>query len=114
VVGVSERLTDRYGRFLVKAVKQAKSQSKEDWPIIERPKRHRRDEDYDERLKRLKIERDTVANKLELAQGVLCPNTALTVIARERITDTTTLYEMTDLRQWQIEQVGEALFGVVE
>jgi len=111
---VSERLTDRYGKQLVAAVRRANDLKKADWPVLEKPKRYKRDEAYDDRLKRLKEVRDQEADRLGLAQGVLCPNSVLMRIARDRITELDTLAHTNEMSMWQVKEAGQALLAVVE
>jgi hypothetical protein len=58
--GVNERMLEKHGRaHTCGGEERAIDLPKEQWPRLERPKRWDRDNDYEERLKRLKIVRDT-------------------------------------------------------
>lgn len=111
--GASERLTDRYGKQILDSVKRAKRYPKEDWPVLEKPKRFKRDEEYDDRLKRLKDIRDRESERLGIAQGVLTPNTVLAIIAREKLGSIDQLKSKAGMRSWQIQEAGEELLSVV-
>ena len=112
--GMSPRVVDRYGRSILAAITRAKELDRSDWPVLEKPKRYKRDEAYDERLKRLKSARDVEAARLGLAQGVLCPNSVLQRIARERISDIEQLHLIPEFRRWQVQEAGESLIAVVD
>lgn len=110
---VSDRHVDRYGRFILDAVREACKMDKSEWPVLERPKRFKRDEEYDERLKRLKGARDQEAERLSLAQGVLCPNSILQWIARERPVSLEAFSQLDDYRKWQIQETSKAFLAVM-
>ncbi|MCB0795747.1 MAG: ribonuclease D [Flavobacteriales bacterium] len=114
VKGLGERNSDRYGTAILAAVERALALPKAEWPKLERPKRYKRDENYERRLKRLKERRDVLAASMELNPGVLCPNLLLAHIARTRPADLSTLRQLEGIRIWQVENLGAALLEVVD
>ncbi|MBL7985244.1 MAG: ribonuclease D [Flavobacteriales bacterium] len=107
--GVGESILARSGTAIMKAIETGLSLPKEDWPRIPRPKRYERDDDYEDRLKRLKQKRDTIATARDLRQGIVCPNHVLMDIARLLPGDAKALRAISGLRDWQVREFGEEL-----
>ena len=81
--GVNERdASIATERRSLAAVKPDRSLPKEQWPTLERPKRWHRDDDYEDRLKRLKVVRDGLMQEFELRPGIIAANQLLSEIAR--------------------------------
>ncbi len=107
--GVGESIIARSGPAIMKAISTGLAVPKEDWPRVPKPKRYDRDEDYEERLKRLKRKRDEIAQARDLRQGIVCPNHVLSEIARTLPGDTKALGAIEGLRNWQVKEFGEDL-----
>jgi ribonuclease D len=62
--------------------------------------------------------RDAVATRIDLDPGVLCSRDRMEAVARRKPRHVDELQEVTELRKWQIEVLGEpfvkALGGVVD
>ena len=107
--GVGESLIARNGAAIMKAIATGLDLPKEQWPRIPKPKRYDRDDDYEERLKRLKQKRDQIATARDLRQGIVCPNHVLSEIARTLPGDAQALAGIPGLSKWQVREFGEEL-----
>lgn len=111
--GVNERLLEKHGRRILAAVKKGQDMPKEQWPRLERPKRWDRDNDYEERLKRLKVARDVLMQQYDLRPGIVAANQMLADIARTLPGDKASLAALPGIRRYQVEHFGEALLKVL-
>jgi ribonuclease D len=102
-------LARRYGPALVEAVGRALALPEEALPKRERGPRQQRDPELEARVERLKTARNAVAQRLGLDPGVLCGKATLEAIARARPRDRDGLAAVDDVRQWQVEVLGEAV-----
>ncbi len=107
--GVGESTVARSGPAIMKAIAAGLALPKEQWPRVPKAKRYDRDDDYEERLKRLKRKRDEIALARDLRQGIVCPNHVLSEVARTLPGDLTALAAIDGLRNWQIREFGEDL-----
>lgn len=107
--GVNERLVEKHGRRILAAVKKGQELPKDQWPRLERPKRWDRDDDYEERLKRLKRKRDELTAQFDLRPGIVAANQLLMDIARTLPGDLPALAAMPGVRKYQVEHFGQAL-----
>ena len=107
--GVGDSIMARSGPAIMKAIATGLALPKEEWPRIPRPKRYERDDDYEDRLKRLKQKRDTIATARDLRQGIVCPNHVLMDIARLLPGDAKALGAISGLRDWQVREFGDEL-----
>jgi ribonuclease D len=107
--GVNERMLEKHGRRILAAVKKGQELPKEQWPRLERPKRWDRDNDYEDRLKRLKQTRDTLTQEFDLRPGIVAANQLLMDIARSLPGDLDALKALPGMRRYQVEHFGAAL-----
>lgn len=107
--GYGEKLMQRHGRDLVAAVQRGMDLPKEEWPRVPKPKRWQRDDDYDDRLKRLKQVRDSLTAEHDLRLGIVASNQLLADIARTLPGDLDALAAMPGIRRYQVEQFGPDL-----
>lgn len=107
--GVNERMLENHGRRILAAVKKGQELPKEQWPRLERPKRWDRDNDYEDRLKRLKQTRDTLMKEFDLRPGIVAANQLLMDIARTLPGDLDALKALPGMRRYQVEHFGSAL-----
>ncbi|MBK8613306.1 MAG: ribonuclease D [Flavobacteriales bacterium] len=111
--GVGENALQRNGAAIMKAIQHGLALPKEEWPRLERPKRYERDDDYEERLKRLKIVREELMVEHELRPGIVCPNYVLADIARLLPKSMDELTALPGLRNWQVKEFGARLLSVL-
>jgi ribonuclease D len=107
--GVNDRLLERYGRKILTAVKAGQAVPKEQWPKPERPKRWQRDDDYEDRLKRLKVVRDGLMQEFDLRPGIIAANQLLSEIARTLPGDMAAMAALPGIRRYQVQHFGERL-----
>jgi len=107
--GVNERMLETHGKRILAAVKHGQDLPKEQWPKLERPKRWDRDNDYEDRLKRLKIVRDTLMQEFDLRPGIVAANQLLADIARTLPGDMDALMALPGMRRYQVHHFGAAL-----
>jgi ribonuclease D len=107
--GVNERVLERYGRKILAAVKAGQAVPKDQWPRLEKPKRWYRDDDYEDRLKRLKVARDVLMEQFDLRPGIVAANQLLAEIARRLPGDRDALLAIPGLRRYQVEHFGDHL-----
>ncbi|MBL7939379.1 MAG: ribonuclease D [Flavobacteriales bacterium] len=111
--GVNERMLETHGKRILSAVKQGQDTPKEQWPRLERPKRWDRDNDYEDRLKRLKIARDGLMQQHDLRPGIVAANQLLMDIARTLPGDKASLAALPGIRRYQVEVFGDALLNAL-
>ncbi|MBL0129011.1 MAG: ribonuclease D [Flavobacteriales bacterium] len=111
--GVGDKLMHRHGRDLLAAVKRGLDTPKEQWPHVPRGKRWPRDNDYDDRVKRLKQVRDRLTTENDLRLGIVASNHMLLEIARTLPGDRIALAAMPGMRRYQVKHFGEALLAVL-
>jgi len=107
--GVGERVAQRYGRELMAAVQRGLDLPKEEWPRLPRSKRWQRDDDYEERLKRLKTKRDELTREHDLRPGIVAANQLLADIARTLPGDADALAALPGMRRYQVAHFGAEL-----
>jgi ribonuclease D len=106
-------LARRHGPALVAAVGRALALAEADLPTRARAPRAPHDPDLDGRVEKLKVARNTVAQRLGLDPGVLCGKSTLEAIARQRPADLAALGRIEDVRRWQVEVLGAALLAAL-
>ena len=111
--GVNERIIERYGKQVMMAIKRGQDLPKEQWPRTERPKRWNRDNDYEERFKRLKQVREELTSAHDLRPGIVAANQLLADIARTLPGDIAALGALPGMRKYQVENFGTALLKVL-
>jgi ribonuclease D len=111
--GVSADLAERRGRDLLDAVQRALDLPDAELPRLTRGTRRPPDPAYEARLERLKLRRNELATRHDLAPGVLCPNGTLEAIARAEPRTLEELGAIEGLRRWQVAECGPALLEVV-
>jgi ribonuclease D len=111
IPGIGGEQAERRGREILAAVKRGLEIPDRDLPRVERPPRRAYDPAFEARLERLKAVRNQLAGRLDLAPGVLCPNGTLEAIARANPTSLDGLAELSDLRRWQLREIGPELLA---
>jgi ribonuclease D len=111
--GVGERVAERHARKILAAVKRGQELPKDQWPRLERAKRWDRDNDYEDRLKRLKAKRDQLTQAHDLRPGIVAANQLLADIARTLPGDTKALAALPGIRRYQVETFGAELLGAL-
>ncbi len=105
--GVPARVVARSGREILRAVTKGAKASHFVIPRAARTPRPKPDPVFDRRVARLKQLRDERAKSLSLPAGILCPNGTLQALARAAPTDTVSLKDVNELRDWQRKAIVE-------
>lgn len=109
--GMSDRVMERFGRDIMAAVERGTASPKEDWPRVTKAKRWQRDDDYEERFKRLKRTRDLLTIEQDLRPGIVAANQLLMDIARTLPGDLEALMALPGIRRYQVQHFGPALLN---
>jgi ribonuclease D len=111
--GMPRNMNDARIAELLDAVRRGKAVSEADLPRFPRAPRWDRDPDFDDRVARLKAVRDEVAARLDLDPGVLCARDRLEAVARKRPKTPAELAEVSELRAWQRDVLGDAFIAAM-
>jgi ribonuclease D len=111
--GVGENTLQRNGAAIMKAVQRGMELPKDQWPRVERPKRWDRDDDYEDRLKRLKVVREQLMLEHDLRPGIVSPNHVLAEIARLLPRTPDELAALPGMRRWQVGLFGERFLSAI-
>lgn len=109
VKGAGRDLVGRRGKEVLEAVARGLAIPDDELPRFPRPPRHKPDPVYVARLDRLKARRNALAQQLDLAPGVLCPNGTLEAIAHAAPKTVAALAKLPEVRRWQARVLGEEL-----
>ncbi|HVZ78573.1 MAG TPA: HRDC domain-containing protein [Gemmatimonadaceae bacterium] len=113
VKGVPRGIVEHRGGELLDAIRAGLAVPEHDLPRFPRGKRWDRDPDFDARVATLKTVRDAVAEKLDLDPGVLCAKDRLEAVARRNPQSVDELSEVTELRRWQMDVLGDGFLRVL-
>lgn len=113
VKGIGPSAMEKYGTDIIEAMERGIATPKEQWPRIERPKRFPRDPELEERVKRLKNERDKLALAQDLRPGIIAANQLLLDIARAKPATAADLSAVPGLRNYQVREFGPSLLSVI-
>jgi len=106
---LSPDLLRRWGEGILGAVESGLAAPQSSIPVFERSRRPPPDPERDARLERLKAARNAIAQRLDLAPGVLCANGLLEAIANQNPDRAEELEAIPDMRRWQREVLGKEL-----
>jgi ribonuclease D len=87
--------------------------AEEHLPRFPRAPKWEREEDFDNRVAKLKAVRDKAAARLNLDPGVLCSREKLESIARRKPSKVGDLEDVPGLRKWQIAEMGGEFVSVL-
>lgn len=105
--GMPRGILERGGHAILAAVQRGLEVADEHLPRFPRAAKWEREEDFDERVTKLKSVRDAAATRLNLDPGVLCSRERLEAIARKRPSKPGDLEDIPGLRRWQIAEMGQ-------
>ena len=109
VKGVGQDGAQRRGNEILAAIARGLALPDRDLPRVERQQRRVPDPAFEARVEALKRRRNALAEELQLAPGVLCPNGTLEAIARAEPSTLADMATIPELRRWQIKVLGPAL-----
>ena len=111
--GVPRGSLDGRAGEMLDAVARGLAVPEAELPRFPRAPRWDKDPDFDDRVSRLRTARDGVAARLDLDPGVLCARDRLEAVARRNPRAPEELAEVTELRRWQVEVLGDALLAAL-
>lgn len=111
VKGVGRDISERRSTEVLAAIARGLAVPDDQLPRFPRAPRRAADPAYELRLEALKRARNGAASRYELAPGVLCPNGTLEAIARAEPTTLEELGELSEVRRWQLEAIGNELLA---
>ncbi len=114
IKGMPRGILEQRGAELIDAVTRARAVSDTDLPRFPRAARWDRDPDFDARVNALKTARDDAAKRLGLDPGVLCSRDRLEAVARRNPATAEEVGEVTELRRWQVNELGDAFVRALE
>jgi ribonuclease D len=112
--GIGQEQLERRGKDLLAAVERGLAIPDSDLPRVERPSRRPPDAAYEARLERLKVARNGLAERYQLAPGILCPNGTLEAIARINPSTLEQMSEIREMRRWQLREFGAVLLNALQ
>jgi ribonuclease D len=107
IKGVPRGILERHAPELLDAVQRGLAVPEADLPRFPRAARWDRDPDFDANVGKLKAVRDAAAARLKLDPGVLCARDRMEAVARRKPASIEEVREITELRRWQAEVLGE-------
>lgn len=113
IEGLTPRLIERYAKALLTAVQAGLAIAEGQLPQFPRVLRRAKDPEREERFKQLKVWRQAQAAKHALDPGVLINNAALEALAEARPQTAAALDKMTELKNWQRQELGPSLLELL-
>jgi ribonuclease D len=114
IKGMPRAILEQRGGDLLDAVRRALAVPDAELPKFPRAARWDRDSEFDARVSALKTARDAAAKRLELDPGVLCSRDRLEAVARRNPSTFDELAEVTELRRWQVAELGADFVRALE
>ena len=112
--GMPRGVLERGASAILAAVTRGLEVAEEHLPRFPRAPKWDREEDFDERVAKLKSVRDAAATRLSLDPGVLCSRERLEAIARKRPETIDDLVDVPGLRRWQISEMGSEFVSALK
>ncbi|MEX2569711.1 MAG: ribonuclease D [Gemmatimonadota bacterium] len=112
--GLSNGLLERRGRELTAAVQRGLEVPEDELPQFPPARRWERDPEREARSERLRKARNRAAEALKLDPGFLISRAVLDEVARCMPTSREELSRIPDVRNWQIEAVGDELLAALQ
>jgi ribonuclease D len=113
IKGMPRAILEQRGAELLDAVRRALAVPEAELPKFPRAARWDRDPEFDARVTALKTARDAAAKRLELDPGVLCSRDRMEAVARRNPATVEEVGEVTELRRWQVAELGEAFVSAL-
>jgi ribonuclease D len=105
--GVSRGIQENRTTEIVSAVQRGLDVPEADLPRFPKSARWDRDPQFDTKVNALKTVRDEASQRLDMDPGVLASRERLEVVARKNPQGADELRAIPELRQWQVEVLGE-------
>ena len=108
IKGMPRGILESRGNAILEAVQRGLAVPEGELPKFPRSPRWDKDPSFDARVSALKNARDAAATRLELDPGVLCSRDRMESVARRNPASVEELAEVSELRNWQKAELGEA------
>jgi ribonuclease D len=105
--GMPRGVLERGAAAILASITRGLEVAEENLPKFPRAAKWDREEDFDDRVAKLKAVRDAAATRLSLDPGVLCSRERLESIARKRPEKVDDLSDVPGLRKWQVAEMGD-------
>lgn len=105
--GMPRVILERNGDEMLAAIERGLAVPEAELPRFPKAARWDRDPEFDHKVGALKAVRDAAAARLELDPGVLCSRDRMEAVARLMPATTGDLGRIPELRQWQVQELGE-------
>ena len=112
--GMPRGILDRGAHAILDAVKRGLEVADDHLPKFPRAPKWEKEDDFDDRVSKLKSVRDAAATRLNLDPGVLCSRERMEAIVRKRPGKISDLEDVPGLRRWQIEELGDAFVSALK
>jgi len=112
--GVSRGILEKRSQEILGAVTRGLDVPESDLPKFPKSARWDRDPQFDTRVNALKTVRDDVSRRLDMDPGVLASRERLEAVARRKPGTREELAEISELRQWQVEVMGEGFIKALK
>ncbi|MGH7668692.1 MAG: ribonuclease D [Gemmatimonadaceae bacterium] len=114
VKGMPRGISEQRSGAILEAIARGRTVPDAELPRFPKSRRWEHDPDFDVRTSALKTARDAIAQRLDLDPGVLCAKDRIEAVARRNPRTLSELEEVTELRRWQREVLGEAFLAALE
>jgi ribonuclease D len=114
IKGMPRGILEQRGGELLDAVRRGLAVAETELPKFPKATRWDRDPEFDTRVSALKTARDEAAKRLALDPGVLCSRDRMEAVARRNPATVDELMEVTELRRWQANELGQAFVNALE
>jgi ribonuclease D len=114
IKGMPRGILESRGAEILQGVARGNAVPEDQLPRFPKAPRWDRDPDFESRVSALRTVRDEAAKRLELDPGVLCSRDRLESIARRQPGSVEELAEMSELRRWQVAELGEGLIRALK
>ena len=114
IKGMPRGILESRGEEVLAGVRRGMAVPDGELPRFPRAARWERDPDFDDRVARLKAVRDAAAARLDVDPGVLCSRERMETVARRNPRTLEELAELTELRRWQIAELGAEFVRVLD
>jgi ribonuclease D len=109
IKGMPRGILESRGGEILQCIGRGNAVAEDQLPRFPKAPRWDRDPDFETRVAALRAVRDEAAKRLDLDPGVLCSRERLESIARRQPSSLDELAEMSELRRWQVAELGSGV-----
>jgi ribonuclease D len=111
--GISRGMSDSRARDIVAAVRRGIDVPEDQLPRFPKSARWDRDPQFEAKVSALKTVRDEASHRLDMDPGVLASRERLEAVARKTPQTMDELGEIPELRQWQVDELGQGFLNAL-